>query len=138
MDFFPAPTIDGLDELFDRVRATGLDVCFERSGQPFALSAAVELTLYRIAEEALTNTLKHAGATKVSVELRYDHPVVRLEVADDGAGAVAFQAGEPTGPGGHGVEGMRERANLHGDASGRSIDSGGWVVSVTVRDAARA
>ena len=139
VDFSPAPTIDGLDELFDRVRATGLDVCFERGGQPFALSAAVELTLYRIAQEALTNTLKHAGATKVSVELRYDHPVVRLEVADDGAGAVAFQAGEPTGPGGHGVEGMRERANLHGGTlRAGPIDSGGWVVSVTVRDAARA
>ena len=100
---------------------------------------AVELTLYRIAQEALTNTLKHAGATKVTVELRYDHPVVELEVADDGAGAVAVEAGERTGLGGHGVEGMRERANLHGGTlRAGPVDSGGWVVSVTVHDAASA
>ena len=66
------------------------------------------------------------------MELRYDHPVVELEVADDGAGAVAVQAGERTGPGGHGVEGMRERANLHGGTlRAGPVDSGGWVVSVT-------
>jgi signal transduction histidine kinase len=62
----PAPTIAQLDELFERVRSTGLAVTVEYTGTPFVPGAALELTVYRIVQEALTNTLKHAGATKVS------------------------------------------------------------------------
>ena len=103
------------------MRATGLDVAVESEGQPFALSAAVELTLYRIVQEALTNTLKHAAATKVTVTLRYHEPAVELEVADDGTQASVDHSVARRSSGGHGIEGMRERANLHGgDGAGGS------------------
>jgi signal transduction histidine kinase len=133
----PAPTIDRLDDLFDSVRATGLDVTVERVGQPFALGAAVGLTLYRIVQEALTNTLKHAGATRVAIVLRYDGPLVALEVTDDGAGPAAYPDGERRGIGGHGIEGMRERASLHeGTLQAGPREGGGWIVSATVCDIA--
>jgi signal transduction histidine kinase len=129
----PAPTLDRLDDLFDHLRATGLGVTVERAGHPFPLGAAVELTLYRIVQEALTNTLKHAGATEVAVVLRYDSPRVELEVTDDGTGSAAHPAGEQPGLGGHGIEGMRERAGLHqGTLSAGPREAGGWVVSASV------
>jgi signal transduction histidine kinase len=132
-ELVPAPTIDRLEDLFDHVRATGLEVIVERVGRRFDPGAAVELTVYRIVQEALTNTLKHAGATKALVVLRYDNPRVDLEVTDDGtAPAVTGRAGEP-GPGGHGIEGMRERAGLHdGTLRAGPGEHGGWVVTATV------
>jgi signal transduction histidine kinase len=131
----PGPTIDRLDDLFDRVRATGLDVTVERTGRPFALGTAIKLTLYRIVQEALTNTLKHAGATHVAIVLHYDQPVVELEVTDDGTKAAAHSTGDRPVHGGHGIEGMRERANLHdGTLRAGPREGGGWVVSVTVCD----
>jgi signal transduction histidine kinase len=139
VELTPGPTIDRLDDLFDRVRATGLDVTVERAGQPFALGAAIKLTLYRIVQEALTNTLKHAQATKVAIVLRYESPVVELHVTDDGTSAAADPAGGRTGLGGHGIEGMRERASLHeGTLRAGPLEGGGWVVAATVCDAAPA
>jgi signal transduction histidine kinase len=139
VELAPAPTIGGLDDLFDRVRATGLDVSIKREGRQFAPGSAVELTLYRIVQEALTNTLKHAGATKVTIVLRYDSPLIELEVCDDGTGAGDLNDGERPGLGGHGIDGMRERASLHAGTllAGRR-EGGGWVVSATVRDVAPA
>jgi len=97
-------------------------------GEPFAMGAATELTVYRILQEALTNTIKHAAATTVHVVLRYARPLIELTVQDDGPGTV------PPGPGGHGIEGMGERASLHGGSISAGPSPGrGWVVSATLR-----
>lgn len=124
----PQPDIGQLGALFDRVRTTGLVVEIEVMGEPFALGAATELTVYRILQEALTNTIKHASATQVRVVLHYADPVVELTVMDDGAGVA------PSGIGGHGIEGMRERAQLHGGTlRAGPAPAGGWVVSASLR-----
>jgi signal transduction histidine kinase len=145
-DLSPAPTLDQLDDLFDRMRATGLNVNVERRGELFTLGAATTLTLYRIVQEALTNTLKHASAANVTVVLRYDSPFVYLDVADDGSGLKARASAErprvelvgiqASGIQGHGIQGMRERARLHeGTLEAGPRGNGGWVVSATIREA---
>jgi signal transduction histidine kinase len=124
----PQPDVGQLGDLFERVRATGLAVTMDVVGEPFALGAATELTVYRILQEALTNTIKHASATTVHVVLRYAHPLIELSVVDDGHGAAS------PGPGGHGIEGMCERAGLHGGSLSAGPSPGhGWVVSATLR-----
>ncbi|MGW0496692.1 sensor histidine kinase [Streptomyces sp. NPDC003007] len=106
----PQPTIDALPSLVAAVRATGLDVDYEVSGSVVALPAGYQLTVYRIVQEALTNTVKHAGATRTRVRLVWEEEPERLHVrvCDDGPGDAA---GTPV-PGygsGHGLLGMRER-----------------------------
>jgi signal transduction histidine kinase len=135
VDLAPAPTLDQLGELFDQVRATGLNVSVERQGEPFTPGAAAALTLYRITQEALTNTLKHAGATNVKIVLSYESPFVNLEVIDDGANTGSLRSTDGSGPGSHGIQGMRERARLHeGTLQAGPGRDGGWVVSATLRD----
>ncbi|MGA2209447.1 MAG: sensor histidine kinase [Acidimicrobiales bacterium] len=132
----PAPTIAQLDALFERVRSTGLAVTVESTGTPFVPGAGLELTVYRIVQEALTNTLKHAGATKASVLLHYARPVLELRVVDNGS-RVASRSGNEIGEPGHGIEGMRERARLHDGvvwAGPGELD--GWVVSASLVDTA--
>ena len=104
----PQPGIDDLGALVERIQATGLPVDLAVEGAPFPLGAAAELTAYRIVQEALTNTLRHAAARRASVTIVYDQPQVRVRVADDGT------AQAPDGHRGHGIDGMRERAALHG------------------------
>lgn len=124
----PQPNVAQLDDLFERVRATGLEVTMDAVGESFALGAATELTVYRILQEALTNTIKHASATTVHVVLRYAHPLIELTVVDDGHGTAS------PGPRGHGIEGMSERASLHGGSVSAGPSPGrGWVVSATLR-----
>jgi signal transduction histidine kinase len=134
----PLPSIAQLDDLLDGVRATGLDVTVERIGQPFPLGAALELSIFRIVQEALTNALKHASATTARISLRYDRPAVQLEVEDNGSGASASAAGEAAGLGaGHGIAGMRERASLYGGSlRAGPASGGGWAVSATLFDTA--
>ena len=94
-------------------------------GAPFPLGAAAELTAYRIVQEALTNTLRHAAARRASVTIAYDQPQVRVRVADDGTGQA------PDGHRGHGIDGMRERAALHGGTLHAGPDPNhpeGWLV----------
>jgi signal transduction histidine kinase len=104
----------------------------------FPLGAAAELTAYRIVQEALTNTLRHAAARHAAVTVTYDEPELRIRVADDGVSA------GPGGPGhgiladlgdlGHGVDGMRERAALHhGSLRAGPADGGGWLVEAIIR-----
>lgn len=123
----PQPDISQLDALIDGVRSTGLEVELARSGAEFAVGSAVELTIYRVVQESLTNTLKHATAIRAWVTIRYDSPTVEVRIADDGTAVPA------TRHAGHGIEGMRERAALHGGTlrSGPGPD-GGWVVSTTL------
>ncbi len=99
----------------------------------------MELTTYRIVQEALTNTLKHAKATKANVSLGYRWPAVTLEIKDDGRASATRAASEPAGNGGHGIPGMRERAGLHaGTLSAGPFDGGGWLVRATLFEAGEA
>lgn len=134
-DMAPQPGLGQLGELIQRVRGTGLAVSLDIEGAPFALGAAAGLTAYRIVQEALTNTIRHAAASHAWVTLCYDEPYVRLRVTDDGT--TAAPGSGALGPGddhrGHGIEGMRERAALHGGtvSAGPAAD-GGWAVSATL------
>jgi signal transduction histidine kinase len=126
----PQPGVGQLGALVERVRATGLAVSLSVDGTAFPLGAAAELTAYRIVQEALTNTLRHAAARHAWVTISYDEPEVRIRVADDGLPAA------PAAPNthGHGIDGMRERAALHRAAlRAGPADDGGWLVEATLR-----
>ncbi|MGD0559151.1 MAG: ATP-binding protein, partial [Streptosporangiaceae bacterium] len=130
-DLAPQPGVPQLGGLIERVRATGLAVDFEIEGTPFPLGAAAGLTAYRIVQEALTNTIRHAVARQARVTIRYDAPRVQVRVADDGTATAA------DGHHGHGIDGMRERAALHdGNVTAGPAPDGGWLVSATLRAAA--
>lgn len=109
----PQPGMAQLGALVDRARDAGLPVDLTVEGEARALPAGVDLAGYRIVQEALTNTMKHAGSAPTSVRVRYGDDALELEVADRGGGALA-SAG-PGGDGaGHGLVGMRERARVVG------------------------
>jgi signal transduction histidine kinase len=127
----PQPGIGDLGALVERVRATGLPVELAIEGTPFPLGAAAGLTAYRIVQEALTNTLRHAAARRASVTIVYDEPRVRVRVADDGS-AKAQDGAAPGGRRGHGIDGMRERAALHGGTLRAGPSAEGWLVEATL------
>jgi len=111
----------------ERFRATGLPVDLAVEGTPFPLGAATGLTAFRIVQEALTNTLRHAAARHAAVTIAYDQPQVRVQVTDDGA------ARPPDTGRGHGIEGMRERAALHGGTLRAGPNpAGGWLVEAVL------
>jgi len=121
----PAPSLAQLDALAASVRATGLDVELqvEDDGEP--LPALVDLAAYRIVQEALTNALRHAHATRVQVRVRRSTDALAVEVLDDGSGT--------PGPGGRGLVGMRERAErLGGALEAGARTSGGFRVAATL------
>jgi signal transduction histidine kinase len=105
----PQPRLVDLDELVHRFAEAGLPVSLERHGDPRPLPQGVDLSLYRVVQEALTNSLKHAAASRVLVRLRYAGDEVSVSVEDDGRGSSSALAG-----GGNGLVGMRERAALLG------------------------
>jgi signal transduction histidine kinase len=107
----PQPGLARLDELAEPLRLAGLDVVVQREGEAPTLPAGVDLSAYRIVQEALTNTLRHARATRAEVTVRFGPGAVELEVRDDGRGVplVADVNGA-----GQGLVGMRERAALLG------------------------
>ncbi len=120
----------GLAELDRLVERAGLRVDLDTVGTPTGLSVAEELTAYRIVQESLTNTLRHAGPdAKVTLRLEYAPGEVTIEATDDGAGRPTAT----TSPGGHGLVGMRERVALHGGTvkAGPRFD-GGWTVTATI------
>ncbi len=82
----PRPSLEHLDLLVDRVREAGLPVSVSVSGRPRPLPAGLDLSAYRIVQEALTNTLKHGGPTTVAVDVAYLPDGVELTIADDGRG----------------------------------------------------
>jgi signal transduction histidine kinase len=106
----PQPGLDRLDDLVDRIRSGGVEVLVHHEGEPETLAPGVDLSAYRIVQEALTNTLRHARATTAEVLVRFDDGMLELVVEDDGLGAKA----DGTGEGGHGILGMHERAALIG------------------------
>lgn len=102
----PQPGLADLEALVSQVRRAGLDVHLAIEGPPRALPRGVALSAFRVVQEALTNTLKHAAASRADVAVRYGTDVVDIEVVDDGVG------GDGNG-GGHGLVGMRERIALY-------------------------
>ncbi|GAA2575372.1 histidine kinase [Dactylosporangium fulvum] len=107
----PAPGFDQLHTLVDGVRHSGLPVELRVTGQVDALPAVVATTAYRIVQEALTNTLRHARASRVHVTVRATGPRLSLEIVDDGRGAPPGAAPDTNG---HGLRGMSERVSLLG------------------------
>ena len=136
----PQPGTAQLHELAESMRETGLPVTIQVQGTPRPLAPGIELTIYRVAQEALTNALKHAGPTRARVGLRYGEHTVELEVADHGRGAGPGDAPGPhAGRGtGHGLIGMRERVALYGGslAAGSGPDGGFAVRMVLPADGA--
>jgi signal transduction histidine kinase len=128
----PAPGLDRLDELAEPLRAGGLDVVMRREGDG-DVPAGVDLSAYRIVQEALTNTLRHARATRAEVVLRLGSEALEVDVRDNGRPAIA------TGEGGHGLVGMRERATMLGGTfeAGPLPDGGYRVHALLPLEAAR-
>jgi signal transduction histidine kinase len=119
----PQPGLGSLGSLIDQVREAGLPVEVRTEGQQVPLPPGVDLSAYRIIQEALTNTIKHAGPAKAEVVLRYDPPTLELEITDTGTAAA------PGGGTGHGLIGMRERNTLlGGELITGAPDGGGYRV----------
>jgi signal transduction histidine kinase len=110
LELAPQPGMTDVPALVDGVRAAGLPVMLVVDGDLAGLPAAVEISAYRIVQEALTNVLKHAGKASAEVHLSCGAAEVLIEVTDDGTSP---QAGAEDG-GGHGLVGMRERVALFG------------------------
>ncbi|WP_345668779.1 sensor histidine kinase [Streptomyces similanensis] len=139
----PTPGLDRLEEMVERVRSGGVPVELRVRGAPRALPSGMQLCVYRVVQEALTNVLKHAPGSRAAVELAYGAGEIRVSVTDDGSGpgarhgreqgrgqgrdggrergkGVGMGVGKGVDPdrmrrsGGHGLIGMRERAKLYG------------------------
>jgi signal transduction histidine kinase len=104
----PQPGLADLPDLIAQIERAGLPVELRISGQPRTLPAGVELSAYRIVQEALTNTLKHAGPARAEVELRYHPDLLEVRVDDDGQGSSSLLKA------GQGLVSMRQRAALLG------------------------
>ncbi|MGV9315684.1 sensor histidine kinase [Streptomyces sp. NPDC003691] len=132
----PGPGADGLAELVARVRESGLDVSYRTDGTDSAdgtvpgLPAAVGATVYRVVQEALTNTVRHADARTAAVELSARGGLLTVRVTDDGRGPAGPR---PGGGGGHGLAGIRERAAAHGGTARTGAGPGGRGFEVRVR-----
>jgi signal transduction histidine kinase len=128
----PAPGVAALDSLVERVRAAGFVVSLEsKSTKTGTLSPSVQLSIYRIVQEALTNVVKHAGPATVRVEIRDETDGLVLEVSDDGLGLASALAdsGEAGVQSHHGIIGMRERVALFdGSLSAGPCPGGGFRV----------
>ncbi|MEV7524096.1 histidine kinase [Streptomyces sp. NPDC091371] len=124
----PQPGVAELRELLERVRASGPRVSYERTGSVRELPAALEATVHRVVQEALTNVVKHAGASAVDVRLEYGAESLTVTVTDDGRGPGGSSSG------GHGLIGIRERAAAHGGTAqtGPGPDGRGYAVRVVL------
>ena len=125
----PQPTLNDVETLLKPARDAGLEATMKTIGKPVALPAAVELSAYRIIQEAITNVLKHASASRIEVAVDYGPSALRLTISDNGTGDGAPHT---TGAG-HGLIGMRERVGLFGgDLSTGSSSLGGFTVRATL------
>lgn len=130
----PQPTLDEIPSLVEAVRATGLDVRLTTTGPPVPVPAVSQLAVYRIIQEALTNTLKHAGRTRVALGLSWESDQLTVTVCDSGRQAdERFVAAALPGGAGHGLIGMRERITAVGGAlyTGER-PGGGFCVHATI------
>ncbi|MCW2915693.1 MAG: histidine kinase [Actinomycetia bacterium] len=135
--YAPQPGVEQLTDLIDQVRAAGLPLEFTIGGVPQQLAAGMQLTLFRIVQEALTNTLKHAGPGAAGhVRLHYGDDAIEVWITDDGRGAAAGDDGR-----GHGLVGMRERVALYGGTVQTGPRTGGGfeiAARLPLREGARA
>jgi signal transduction histidine kinase len=118
-DLAPPPTLDQLDHLVENFRRAGLEVEVETAGEPVPLPPGLDLTAYRLVQEALTNTLKHAQASRAVITVRYRPDVLVLSVRDDGRGP------DDAAPPGTGLTGMRERVAVFGGRLSTGTAAGG-------------
>ena len=126
----PMPGLDRLGELIEHVRATGMTVELSIRGEPRPLDPGLELVAYRVIQEALTNSLKHARGARARVDVGYGPRTLDLLVTDnggDGGDGTVVPAGQ-----GHGLIGMRERVALFGGRIATGPTEGGYSVSVTL------
>jgi signal transduction histidine kinase len=120
----PQPGLDQLDRLIERVGTAGLDVDLHVEGQPRALSPGLDLTAYRIVQEALTNAVKYAGGAKTHVRVQFEDQQLLLEVLDAGGARL-----DGTNGAGRGLLGMRERVALYaGELEAAAQPEGGFAV----------
>jgi signal transduction histidine kinase len=117
----PQPTLERLDRLIAQTREAGLPVELRIEGEPQPLAASIDLTAYRLVQEGLTNTIKHARAEHAAVVVRYGDGHVELTVTDDGTGDGGGDSG------GHGLVGMRERVSVYGgELEAGPLPAGGY------------
>jgi signal transduction histidine kinase len=123
----PQPGVDRLDALLQDVRRAGLPVRLRVDGDPRGLPRGIDISAYRIVQEGLTNTLKHADATQADVALEYHADQLRIEVRDNGRGAVAGNGR------GHGLIGIRERVKLYGgEMNAGAANGGGFTLTASL------
>jgi signal transduction histidine kinase len=128
-DLAPAPGLGHVSVLVARIRDTGVPVELTVTGTPMPLPAGVDLAAYRVVQEALTNTVKHAAGAHVKITIDYEPDALRVEVADTG--------GTPTAPAcsgnGRGLIGLRERLAVYGGALDTdALPTGGYRVRATI------
>jgi signal transduction histidine kinase len=122
-ELLPQPGLDGIDSL-DQISRAGLPVELHVDGDPVPLPRGVDLSVYRIVQEGLTNALKHAHASDAEVIFRYRPDELEIEVRDNGQGS------STTDGLGHGLVGVRERVKIYGgEMSAGSANGGGFVLS---------
>ena len=125
----PQPRLGEVSTLVEQLRSAGMDVAMSVDGTPRDLPEGIELSAYRIVQEALTNALKYAGGAGTRVRIGYGEEKLELEIVDAG-GPVQ---GTAEAAGGHGLVGMRERVALYGGTfeAGRT-HGGGFGVHVVL------
>jgi signal transduction histidine kinase len=126
----PQPGLAGLQALLEQSRAAGLAVTLSIEGDPRPLTQTLDVSAYRIVQEALTNVIRHAGTSTAQVTVAYRPDALALTISDSGDGSPA-KAGQQ--PGGHGLVGMRERVALFGGTlSARPRDGRGFEVGAVL------
>ncbi|GAA3524560.1 two-component sensor histidine kinase [Aeromicrobium flavum] len=119
----PQPSVDDVARLVEDFRGSGLDVSLAMRGSTAGLPAALELSVFRIVEEGLTNALKHAPGARVHIDVRRENDAVEVAITSDGGGPRVAPSG------GHGLVGMRERVAMFGGSlSTGPTDTGGYLV----------
>jgi signal transduction histidine kinase len=127
-DLLPPPGLAALPALQETMRRSGLDASVRIVGNARELPPGLDLSAYRIVQEALTNARKHAGRTRACAVVTFEAGELHLRITN----APASEAVEPPSPGGHGVVGMRERVGLYGGRLRNGpLPDGGYAVEVT-------
>ncbi|MEU1519409.1 histidine kinase [Streptomyces sp. NPDC005811] len=134
----PQPSLVDLDTLLARVRAAGLSVSYRTEGNLTALSGGIQLTVYRIVQEALTNTLKHAGpGSAAHATVTTAKGAIRVRVTDTGPRPGDRHTDASPDASGHGLVGIHQRTAMYGGTviAGPRTDRPGWIVDVTLEGA---